>query len=129
MGIPMGIPMGITMGIPTGENLIPIPMGMGIPMGIPIPTATLDIWQPFSIIVFLYPICSYNRCAYIRHILCFEMKRNIGENYTSLSLRHVFCHFVIKRTVCNILNPSPPWKRYETFYIRTEEINYRILIQ
>ena len=33
--------MGIPMGIPTGENLIPIPMGMGIPMGIPIPTATL----------------------------------------------------------------------------------------
>ena len=29
------------MRIPTGENLIPIPMGMGIPMGIPIPTATL----------------------------------------------------------------------------------------
>ena len=32
-----------------------------------------------------------------------------------LSLRHVSCHFVIQSTVCHILNPSPPWKRYVTF--------------
>ena len=36
------IPWGFLWGSPTGENLIPIPMGMRIPMGIPILTATLE---------------------------------------------------------------------------------------
>ena len=58
---------------------------------------------------------------YLNTVKCNEILTKIIH---PLSLRHVFCHFVIKSTVCNFLNPSPPWKRYETF----EGLIHRLII-